>query len=335
VATIKDIAREAKVSTSTVSHVINKDQNVSENLTKKILFIMKKLDYTPNLIAKSLKIKKTNTIGLVLPDISDALLSELAGNIENILKDFNYRLIISNSEWDIKKESEIVRTLSYSMVDGLLVLPVAGSLINKEELERKKIPVIFLDNKVSGLNIMSVMVDNYRGSYDATTYLIGLGHRLIGYIGSNEGTLTCFYRKKGYKNALKDNNIKITKGFIIKTGSNYIDGKEAVKSFLALNKKPTAIMAEDDILAMGTIRGITDANLKVPEDISVLGFDDNPIASIYIPRLSTVHYPVNEIAKEACSILLDMINNASFKKNKDIVIEPRLIIRESTDRAMV
>ncbi len=332
--TIKDIAKKAKVSTSTVSHVINDTHYVSDGLKNRILKAMEEHDYHPNLIARSLRSKKTNTIGVILPEISDLFLSELARRIELLLAKKGYQMIISNSEDNVFKELESIRTLYKKMVDGILMLPTPGTKINIKELKKQNIPVIFIDREIPYIKTDTVKVDNAKGCYIATEYLIGLGHKKICYISKGSGTSTSIERETGFRKALNDYGIEVKSEYILKAGGRkYEDSFEAVRHLLNNNKsRPTAIIAEDDIMAIGAIRAVNDFSLKIPEDMSVMGFDDNMIDGFLVPRLSTVKYPIEEMSEMVVKILTEKIMNDKneFENTKRIILEPELVIREST-----
>jgi len=335
--TIKDIAKKAGVSTSTVSHCINDTSYVSPPLKRKIYKVIKELDYNPNLIAKSLKSKKTKIVGLILPEISDIQLSELAKVIEKLLNEKDYNIIIVNSEDNADKEFKIVNKLINGIIDGLLIIPAPNSKINYHKILLNKIPIICLDRKVNNCETITIMLDNFRGSYEAIKYLIDLGHKQIAYIGTNNQTSTRLNRLKGFMQAIRDGKIEIPNEFIIQAGNRFlINGHQSAQYLLSLKIRPTAIFAEDDIIAIGAMRGIVDSGFRIPEDISIIGFDDNLIDTFLIPRLSTVHYPIIEMAKTSVELLIQLMSDSNNieKKNYDIVLVPELKIRESTAKIL-
>jgi LacI family transcriptional regulator len=291
---------------------------------------MNKVDYRPNLIASSLRSKKTRIIGLIIPEISDLLVSEMAKYLESILAENDYGVIISNSEEDSIKEIDIVSTLSNRMVDGLLVMPTAGCRIDLNELKKAGIPVVFLDRRYPGPVADVVMVDNEKGCFEATEYLLGLGHKNIVYISHALKTSTSLLREKGYRKAMVEKGIKINKDSIIHAGPTCDQAKDAVKKVLDMRSLPSAIVAEDDVTAIGAIRGINDQGLRVPEDISVVGFDDIFFSNFVYPRLTTIQYPIKKMAFSAAEILLQRIKPEPSKKPKEVILSPRLIVRDST-----
>jgi LacI family transcriptional regulator len=291
---------------------------------------MDKVDYRPNLIASSLRSKKTRIIGLIIPEISDLLVSEMAKYLESILAENNYEVIISNSEEDSTKEIDIVSTLSNRMIDGLLVMPTSGCRIDLNELKKAGIPVVFLDRICPDLAADVVMVDNEKGCFEATEYLLKLGHKNIVYISHDSKTSTSLLREKGYKEAMASGGIEINRDNIIHAGPACDQAKEAIKKVLERKTLPSAIVAEDDVTAIGAIRGIYDQGLRVPEDISVVGFDDIFLSNFLFPRLTTIHYPIKKMAFSAAEILLKRIEPGPFNKPVEVILSPRLVVRDST-----
>ena len=291
---------------------------------------MKDLDYQPNLLAGSLRKKKTGTIGLIIPDSSNILFADISKNFEDIFFSKNYNIIVCNSAYIIKREIEHLKNLRSKMVDGILMIPATREGEHIRKIRDAGIPIILLDRKISGLEIDYVLPDNYQFGYKAGKYLLDLGHKKMGYIDRFEPHYNSIKRKKGFKDALAEKGITLDEEDVLEGGLLYDDGAEAAKKLINNNRKLTAIYSFNDINAIGAIRGLADMDLKVPEDVSVIGNDDISISSIFFPSLTTLHYPVKEMAHEASRILLDRIKQPIFKKNKEIIIEPELIIREST-----
>jgi len=328
---IKDIARKAQVSVATVSHVINRTRFVSDELIKRVEQTIIDLDYQPNLLAGSLRKKKTSTIGLIIPDSSNMIFAEISKNIENILFSRNYNVIVCNSSYDINREREHLKTLRSKMVDGVLIAPATLEGEHLEKFKNIGIPIVILDRTLPDINIDMIVADNYRGGHDAAKYLVSLGHTIIGYVDRIYDLPHSLERKNGFIKALKEKGILLNnEDNIVRGGITFNDGVEASKKILKKNPRITAIFSFNDINALGAIRGLTELGLKVPKDVSVVGYDDIPLSSIYIPSLTTVHYPVSEMAKEASKLLLKRIAEPIFKKASRIVIPNELIIREST-----
>lgn len=330
IVTIRDVAKVAGVSISTVSHVVNETRYVSPELINRVRYVMKKLDFEPNLLASSLKTRKTGTIGLVVSDSSNLFFAFMQTYIENILTSHGLSLVVSNSHYDLEKETEVLRMMRAKRVDGILVVPENTDSRYMESIDRSGIPIVIIEREIQGARLDSVLIDNTLGSFNATEYLIKLGHERIGYLDRLVDKSHSVQRKKGYLSALKKHNIKIIDKLIIRSGFSCEDGYKAGKYFLDLDERPSAILTFGDFAALGAMRYIFDNGLSVPENMSIVGFSDMPICTFTRPSLTTIQYPVLEIAEASCNILISRIKNTSgFDKNK-VVLKPKLIIREST-----
>ncbi len=313
-----------------MSHVINKSRYVSDKLINRVEQAMDELDYQPNLLAGSLRKKKTGTIGLIIPDNSNMLYADISKNFEDIFFSKNYNIIVANSAYIIKREIEHLKNLRSKMVDGILMIPASTEGEHIEKIRAAGIPVVLLDRKIIGLEADYVLPDNYQMGYIAGKYLIDLGHKNMGYIDRFQPHYHSIERRKGFKDALAEGGITFDDENVLEGGLSYNKGAEAAKRLIQRNKKITALFSFNDINALGAIRGLNDIGLKVPGDISVMGIDDIVISSIFIPSLTTIRYPVKEMVAEASKILLNSIKQPVSNKNKEIIIKPELIIREST-----
>ncbi len=291
---------------------------------------MEDLDYQPNLLAGSLRKKRTGTIGLIIPDNSNMLYADISKNFEDIFFSKNYNIIVGNSAYIIDREIEHLKNLRSKMVDGILMIPASTEGEHIERIRAAGVPVVLLDRKIMGLEVDYVLPDNYQFGYMAGKYLTGLGHKNIGYIDRFSPHYHSIERRKGFKDALAEAGIIFDDENVLEGGLSYDRGAETVKKLIQKNEKITALFSFNDINALGAIRGLNDIGLKVPGDVSVMGIDDIIISSIFIPSLTTIRYHVKEMVDEASRILLNRIKQPVFKKNKEIVIKPELIIREST-----
>ncbi len=315
---------------ATVSHVVNKSRHVSDKLISRVEQAMSDLDYQPNLLARSLRKKSTGTIGLIIPDVSNMLFADISKKLEDTFFKKNYSIIVCNSSYKTEREIEHLKTLRSKMVDGIFVIPASTEGEHIEKIKRAGMPIVLLDRKILGLKVDYVLADNFQGGHEAGKYLINLDHENIGYIDRVYPHYHSIERKKGFEKALIEKGIPFGDENISKGGFSFNDGAKAAKELIEKNKKITAIFSFNDINALGAIRGFYDMGLKVPEDISVIGNDDINISSIFIPSLTTIHYPVREIVDKASATLLARIKQPIFKKSKELVIKPELIIREST-----
>ena len=328
--TIKDIAKKAGVSTATVSHVINKTRYVSDELKVKVYKVMEDADYHPNVMAGSLRRKKTRTIGLIVPDNANPVYAELAKAIENILFSYDFSLMLCNSEHNLTKELQYIKVLRAKRVDGIIVIPAGSQADHINKLVESGLPIVTLDRPVSHLLADTVLIDHFQGIFDATEYVIGLGHERIAYIDKPFDLPHKFARLKGYQKALKNHGIPMDERLYTKGGVCFADGARAMKTLLFAKPLPTAVLAFDDIIAMGALRTIQDHGLKVPDDISLIGFDDMPLCSYTNPRLTTIYYPRYKMAETACELLLKRIEGSSSEKRTNIVLPLHLVLRGST-----
>ncbi len=327
---IKDIAKTAHVSVATVSHVINKNYVVSKKLTKRVEKVIKELKYQPNLLAGSLRKKKTGTIGLVVPDSSNLMIAEISRQIENLAYKQNYNVIVCNSSYNIDRENINLKILRSKRVDGIIIIPetIDKEIIN--EIHESGTPVVILERKIEGSIADTVLVDNFKAGYQATKYLLDLGHHKIGYIDRKFQKYHSIQRKKGYIKALSEYNIKFNRDFVVRGGFSCESGFKAAKFLLDQKNHFSAILAYGDFEAIGVIKAITKNGLDVPGDVSVIGFDDLQFCPFISPELTTVHFPVRELVEKAMGILLPRINNIDMKNNIVEVVSPHIVIRKST-----
>lgn len=332
---IKDIAKKAGVSVATISHVINKTRFVSDVLQERVKKAIEDLDYHPNIMAGSLRSGKTKVIGLIVPDNSNPLFAAISRSIEQVSSDLNYTVMLCNSSYSLENELRYIKVLRSKSVDGIIIMPITTIPDHLNQLVENMLPVIVLHHIIPGCKTDSVLVDNFKGTYEATVHLINLGHKHIGYIDRPVSLPHSLERLNGFKQALKDHDIEIDDNIIIQSkGFGYKDGFETMEKLLRRNHPLTALMAFNDITAIGAMETITDHGLKVPDDISVVGFDDIEICSFIRPRLTTIHFPKYKIAEYAVKMLLKKINNPEKIKDFEKKVLPlRLVVRDSAAKA--
>jgi len=290
---------------------------------------MEDLDYQPNLLAGSLRKKRTGTIGLIIPDSSNMLFAHMSKKLEDVFFEKKYNIIVCNSSYDVRREIEHLRTLRSKMVDGILMVPASGEGGHILGIKEAGIPIILLDRKIYGVDVDYILADNHRAGYLAGRHLIGLGHSDIGYIDRAFPHYHSTKRKEGLQEALSEAGLELG-GSIVKGGFTYREGADAAAEMMEKNREVTAIFAFNDINALGAIRGLTDIGFRVPEDISVMGNDDIKLGEAFIPGLTTIHYPVEEMAEKAAGILLERIGQPGSGDLKEIILKTDIIIREST-----
>ena len=332
IVTIKDIAKRAGVSVATVSHVINKTRFVSNVLQERVKKAIEDLDYHPNVMAGSLRSRKTKVIGLIVPDNSNPLFAALSKSIEQVSSSSDYNVMLCNSSYNFENELNCIEVIRSKRVDGLIIIPTTTNSNHINQLIESKLPVVVLHHIVPGCKADSVVVNNFKGTYESTIHLIDSGHKHVGYIDRPVSLPHSLERLNGYRKALEERKIK-QDDMVLKCDSfGYINGSEAMERLLEKRPDITALLAFNDIIAIGAIRTINDHGLKVPDDISVVGFDDIELCSFITPRLTTVHFPKYKMAKAAVGLILKKIKNPEIKKPIKKILPLNLVIRESTSK---
>ncbi len=330
--TIYAVAKKAGVSISTVSRVINNSSPVSDKLRKKVNEAIEKLNYQPNALAQSLIKAETRTVGLITPDISNPFFSLLAKGAEELAKIHNYSLILCNSNDDPKAETEYIDILLKKQVDGLIFTGTRCKNEYINQLIEDQFPIVVVDREIEeGNDANLIFTNNKDGAYQATKYLTHLGHKDIAYIAGYPDVKTDKDRFEGYKKALEEASISFKKDLVIIGNYHWKDAYDSVKNLLKKGKSFSAVFATNDLMAMGAIKALEEKNLKVPDDVSVIGFDDILFASIVNPPLTTVAQPTYQMGENAMRLLIDVIKKRITKPRK-VVLETRLIIRESCKR---
>lgn len=327
--TIKDIAKEANVSTATVSKVLNnKDQRISSQTRNLVLKIAKEKNYIPNSMARSLVTRKTNTIGLILPDITNPFFPELARGAEDRANESNYMLMFANTDDDADKENRYLNMLAEKMVDGIILTQSANKEGNAEVLNSLKLPLVLIDRDIELENIRGkVLVDNFQGAYDGVSYLIEKGYKQIAFITGPFSTTTSKERLNGYEKALKDYSIDVNWSLIFEGEYKAKWGEEATKVLINKTMPCDAIFCGNDLIAVSVIKTLKKNGLKVPEDVAVLGYDNIQLSEIIEPALTTVNQPVYEMGYQAAELLINILENNI--KEKTIKLKSNLILRDS------
>ncbi|WP_038069361.1 MULTISPECIES: LacI family DNA-binding transcriptional regulator [Thermoanaerobacterium] len=330
-ANIDDVAKLANVSTATVSRVFNNSPYVSEKARESVLKAAKELGYEPSILARSLAMKKTNTIGLIVPDISNPYYSEVVRGIEDVCNIYKYNIILCNADNSRDKEIQYIDMLKSRWVDGIIFHSDYFSDEIYHIFKDRKIPLV-LAGRATSYDIPYVVIDNRKAAYDATKYLISQGHKKIGVIhGDLNGmkeTVDSVDRLYGFLDAMKEAGLKVYDELIKESNFKAKGGYMAAKEMLMGNVKPDAIFAFSDIMAMGAINAIFDAGLKCPEDVSVIGFDNLDLAEVTRPALATVAQPMYDIGAVAARMLIKIIDNKKISEKK-VILKHRLIIRQS------
>lgn len=333
--TLDDIAKKAGVSVSTVSRVLNGktgEYRISKKTQDIVNDIAKKLNYRPNQLARGLRLKKTNTIGLVLPDISNPFFAHVARIIQTEAYELGYILIVCNTDEDQEKEIEQVNLLRSKGVDGFIIMPVGLKYEHIEELQDSNVPLVLLDRCFDDIQTNSVIVDNYMGTFRAIEYLINNGHKRIALIQGLPNTSTNTKRLEGYRSALQKNDIPVDEKLIVGKDFREDNGYIESKFLLNLSEPPTAIFCTSDLITLGTLKAIHEEKLTIPEDISIISFDDFDFAPYLDTPLTAVSQPKQMMGKMAVKQLIEDIKGNGDQEKKHIVLKPTLNIRQSVKK---
>ena len=331
--TIKDIAREAKVSIATVSHVINKTHYVSKELTDMVNKVIDKYEYRMDISASSLRKKVSKMIGVIVPNISSQFFAFLTKNIEKLSREVGYHVVICNSDYKSEIDIEHVEDLIARNIDGIIMIPASEETKYYKKIFEYDVPVVLVERKIDGIDWDSVITDSYDSMTQSIDHLVKLGHKKIAYIGREKDLVHSRLRFEGFKDAIKRNKLKINEEFIIHgAGFKFSDGYEDMLKLLNLKDQPTAVLVFSDVIAIGAMRAIQDKGYRIPDDFSVVGFDNIEIDNFTYPKLTSVTTMKEELSKITFKLLINRINRKKIKK-KEVLIKTELVIRESTGRA--
>lgn len=329
--TMKDVAREAGVSINTVSRALNGKPDVNEDTKKRILEIADKLNYVPNFLAKGLVTKNTRTIGVIVSDNTDPFFATIVKGIEDFARSKGYNIILCNTDEKYEREEEAVRLLREKQVDGLLITlaPAQKERADILELKRAGTPFVLLNRHMDDVMTDYVINDNVYGAYLAVSHLVKSGHKRVGYISGPSQISSVRERLEGYKKALFEDNIEFDNSLVKESNLKMEDGHRLMKEFLELENRPTAVFTYSDLLAIGALKALKEAKLKVPKDMALVGYDDIEFSSLLEVPLTTVHQPRYRIGEEGARILISRIEKKDSEGLQQIVLKPELVIRES------
>lgn len=327
-ATIKDVAALAGISYTTVSHVVNKTRPVSKEVRLKVEEAIARLDYVPSAVARSLKAKTTATIGLLVPNSLNPYFAELARGIEDYCERNGYCVILCNSDDNPDKQRSYLRVLLEKRIDGLIVASAGGDVGLAEGLASVRTPMVIVDRGLDGLEADLVRIDHEYGAYLATRHLLELGHRDIAFIGGPADTSVAQMRQAGYCRALEEAGIELATGRMLDSDFTSTGGYRAAASLLE-HQPPNAIFAANDMIGIGVLRAAAERNVRVPSELSVIGFDDIQMSRYVYPALTTVGQSILQLGEMAAEVLLRRIATPALATEQRIVT-PSIVLREST-----
>jgi LacI family transcriptional regulator len=332
-ANIKDIAQAANVSTATVSHVINGTRYVSQEVQIRVVDAMERLNYRPSAVARGLRTKRTNTLALIIPDITNPFFTDFTRGFQDAADEKGFLVVLCNTDRLLDREIRFLETMWQQRVDGIILNPSKVTADDLRQIKAARIPVVMIGSQI-GLNDFDiVMVDNVRGGEDAVQHLCDLGHKRIGLVSGMRTSSSALLRYQGYCQALQKNDIPYNEELVAEGEFTYDGGCQCMRQLLSLPEPPTAVFAVGDVMALGAKTAIEEAGLKIPADISLIGFDDIPEVSRTKPALSTITQPKYEMGQVAAEVLFEQMDNDNKLSRRKIILEHRLVVRESTTAA--
>lgn len=328
--TIYDVAREANVSMATVSRVVNGNPNVKPATRKKVLEVIERLGYRPNAVARGLASKKTTTVGVIIPDISNPFFAELARGIEDIATMYKYNIILSNSDQNKDKELHLLNTMLGKQVDGIVFMGGNISEDHVAEFKKSPAPIVLAGSLEDSAQVPSVNIDYEQATFDAVNTFIEKGHKRIAMVvGPFHEPINKEKKLVGYKKALESAGIPVDEDLIVEGDYTYDSGIEAFDKLVELSEKPTAIFVGSDEMAVGVVHGAQDKGFNVPEDFEVISSDNTRISLMVRPQLTTVIQPLYDIGAVAMRLLTKYMNKEKVSEHT-VVLPHRIELRSST-----
>ena len=326
-----EVARAACVSSATVSYVVNNGPRpVAPETRKKVLEAIQQLGYKPNAMARNLRLQHSTMIGLIVPDIHNPYFAEVARGVEQMASENGLTMMLCHSDYKLEGELHYVEILQAERSAGVIWFPATNSPEPAEKLAGYGVPLVILDRFTPSVHVPYVVADNFHGGYLATKHLIDLGHHTIGCITRPMELYHSSERMRGFRMAMKDNQIDIDESLVVSGGFRLEDGLNATKHLMKNPVHPTGIFAYNDFMAIGALRAACELGINVPEDLSIVGFDDIPQAAFTCPALTTISQPKLEMGRKGVSLLLEEISDPTRTSNPIPPLPVKLIIREST-----
>ena len=334
--TLMDIARQLNITAATVSRALNNHPAIKESTKKIVKETAEQLKYQPNKIASSLRSGKSNIIGVIIPSAEINFFGSVIHGIEKIANEKNYNVLIYQTNELYEFEKKGVQTFLQSQVDGVLA-SISKETINLDhysEIKRRGVPLVLFDRAIDTLGVSSVVVDDYAGAFAATKHLVKQGCRSIAHIGGQQHVSIFNQRLKGYIDALNVHSLPVNDDLIVYGKVSIESGRECMQKLLSLSKVPDAVFAVEDFTALGAMQAIKAAGKKMPEDIAIIGFANEPFGEYITPSLSTVNQQTVRMGEEAANLFFDAFENGDTHNSNPhkLVLEPELICRQSSNK---
>jgi LacI family transcriptional regulator len=333
--TINDVAKLAGVSAMTVSRVINNSGYIGRETRSRVEAAIAELAYVPNAVGRQLRSKRTKMLALVLSDIMNPFFTTIARGVEDVARAQGFSVMFCNTDESEAEEARYLLMLVQRQVDGVLLVPASTSGKSLRLLSSHHMPVVVIDRRIQSRQIDSVRSDSEAGAYTLTQHLIGLGHRRIAVLTGRRSVSTSIDRVAGYCRAMLDAGLELDDDLVRYGEYNYgeynqVDGNRMAQEVLAADPRPTAIFAANNFIAFGAMRSLRDAGFRVPEDVSIVAFDDLPVAWLSDPFMTVVDQPAYEIGRRAAELLLSRLDGTISGPGREVVLPSELIVRRSS-----
>ena len=329
VVTIKDVAREAGVSIGTASQGLRGSAVVREATRRRVLAVAKRLRYQPSALARGLVTRRTHTVGLLISDIANPFFIHAVRAVEDVAQENGYNVILCNTDEDPAKETQYLRVLMEKRVDGIILATTAGSLRMVREVRWRRIPLVLFDRELPGVATDTAKVDGVLGGRLATEHLLGLGHRRIAIIHGPVVRSTGAERLQGYLLALQAAGVRPDPALIREGNFKQDSGRELARQLLDLSPPPTALFCTNNLMTVGALHALGERGVRIPSDLSLVGYDDMEWWTLTHPPLTTVGQPVYDLGQKAMRLLLAQIGREKARRPQRVVLKPELILRES------
>lgn len=330
--TIKDLAADLGLSVSTISRALNNHPDLNINTKKRVNDLAIKLGYEPNFMARNLKSKISNQLGILIPEIKHDFFANAISGFEDVAYKNGFTVIVAQSNEDAEREKLNANSLFLNRTAGMIISlsQTTKNVDHYKTLLKKGVKIVQFDRVADEIDTYKIVIDDYKASYEAVSYLISKGYKKIVHLAGPKNLLNCTNRFLGYKDALKDNGIKFKKNFVFYGGMHEDDGKNEIEKLILNKTQFDAVFAVNDPVAIGALISLKKYGLKIPKDVALIGFSNNPITEYVTPSITTVDQPSYEMGKRAGSILISLIKGEKIdQKSKIVKLPTKLILRES------
>jgi LacI family transcriptional regulator len=310
--------------------VINHSGYISQETRERVERAIAELGYVPNTLARSLRSRRTNTVGLMVTDITNPFFTTLARGVEDMANEAGYTVIFCNTDESAVKEEKYLNVLLQKQVDGLLIVPSQNGVSTIQQIQKHGTPVVVLDRRVQSLGVDTVRCDSVDGAYQLTRYLVSLGHNQIAVMSGAVGVSTADDRVTGYRNAMEEVGAGIDACYIFRGDFTPDSGYAMTKQAINLPLRPTALIAANNFITIGAMKALQEAGMDVPDDIALVGFDDLPPTMVTFPFFTVVSQPAYEMGTRAMKILLDQLVGKEMEMAQEVILPTQLIIRRSS-----